>query len=404
MSEPSLTQINQEFAQQRQSRLDSALTQALSSKLPPSPKGPGTVSASSSANGAASRGGRLTPASPASASQTAAPATSPSAGSASSTATEDSSAALPTDTGSADPGLVALGLEGVPADAGAPADGEAQDGAAEAAQPAVDLGAVGEAAKKKDLRAVEKLLGLDEGVLGATNGEYAALRRRQKEVEEAHEKNNSILIQKFGPTSDLLTHASQGDLIAYGRTIEQTTGVPIQVFIEHWVKNIHKLTPQQLHQSRQLVAAAQQPQVTQTPPDKALPAPAAAEAATAKANTYLTTEAKDHPAFKLRGGLDEVRAAWLASYDKASRSFKLSPQKAADKVVADRRAAHEQEQWVLSGKTPPPKQRTRTINRTGASETNVRDTAPKSRAQLIEEGADNMRRQKQADAARVIRK
>lgn len=387
-----LTQVNQEFQQTRVNRLDAAISQALTSRLPPAPKGKGTVAAAPST----SAGTPIAATVPAS-SSSAAP-------------TEASVA----DPFAVDPGVAALALEAVPVDTADGSDSQAQDGAAEALEPGFDREAVSAAATKKDLRAVEKLLGLDEGVLGATNADYAAYRRRceaaddrDKALDQKQIQNNDILIRKYGPVADLVTHASKGDLIAYGRTIEQTTGVPIQVFIEHWVKNVRQLPQETLQLQRRLAQYETpdgRPLVTQTPADKALPAPVDKTAAETKANTYLTTEAANHPAFKLKGGIDEVRAAWLKSYDKASKAFKLTPKAAADQVVAARKAAYEQEQWVLSGRTPPAKPRTRTLSRTGASEAGGAPRGPaKTRDQLIQEGAENIRRQKQADAVRSRR-
>lgn len=385
-----LTQVNQEFQQSRVNRLDAAISQALTSRLPPAPKGKGTVAAAPKAAPVA-----------AGAVASAAAATAP-----------DAPAADPF---AADPGVTALALEAVPVDTADGSDGQVQDGALEASEPGFDREAVSAAATKKDLRAVEKLLGLDEGVLGATNADYAAYRRRceaaddrDKALDAKQIQNNDILIRKYGPVADLVTHASKGDLIAYGRTIEQTTGVPIQVFIEHWVKNVRQLPQETLQLQRRLAQYETpdgRPIVTQTPPDKALPDLAGGRAAAeTKANTYLTTEAANHPAFKLKGGIDEVRAAWLKSYDKASKAFKLTPKAAADQVVAARKAAYEQEQWVLSGRTPPAKPRTRTLSRTSASEAGGAPPAPrKSREELIEEGAANMRRQRQADEVRSRR-
>jgi hypothetical protein len=277
---------------------------------------------------------------------------------------------------------------------------------------------VSAAATKKDLRALEKALGLEDGVLGSTNGEYAALRRREKEFESTvaernttHTKNQQQLINVFGPTVNLIEQAKTGNLMSYARTIEVTTGISIQAFVEHWAKNVHQMNPQALEMQRRLARyetpdgqPRQLPAAQEPAPAPAQGAPVTAEAATTKANTYITTEAKDHPALKLKGGLDEVRQVWLQSFDKATKTFKLTPQKAGDAVIAQRRQAHEQEQWILAGKQPPPaRRRTTTIARTGASETQPRTQVKLTREQLIEKGAADMRRAKAADAARARR-
>jgi hypothetical protein len=404
---PTLTQVNHEFAAARASRLDSAINQALQAKLPPAPKGKGTASSAASRPGtappstSAASPAPKTPASPAPAS---APPSS-SAGAAGSTVTGGLNAALPGEPGSdtpepasADPEQAALALEAEPSENAEGGDGEPQGEAAEAEQWTPDREAVSAAATKKDLRALEKALGLDEGVLGATNGEYAALRRRQGEVEKgetALEGNKQQLIRVFGPVVNLVQQAKGGDLMAYARSIEVSTGIPIQVFVEHWAKNIHRLDtsrlPPLLQQPQQPAQLEQQPAPAVTP-----------EAATVKANTYLSGELKDHPALKLKGGLDDVRAAWLRGFDKATKTFKVSPQKAAEQVIADRRTAHEQEQWILTGKKPTAKTtpRTKTLSRTGASESQPREQRQLSREELIERGAAEMRRAKVVDASR----
>lgn len=399
-----LTQVNHEFAAARASRLDTAISQALQAKLPPAPKGEGTASASTPAGKASQAGStpsatppaKQTPASPASAS--ASTGSAPTASSDSLTPLGGLNAALLGDTAAADPDQAALALADGTDDTADGGDGEAQGEATEAEQWTPDREAVSAAATKKDLRALEKALGLEEGVLGATNGEYAALRRRQGEVEKgetALEGSKQQLIRVFGPVVNLVQSAKGGDLMAYARAVEVSTGIPIQVFVEHWAKNVHRIDPSRLPP---LLQQPQQPAAVE-------PAPAAVvtpEAATAKANTYISGELKDHPALKLKGGLDDVRAVWLKGFDQATRTFKVTPQKAAEQVIADRRAAHEQEQWILTGRKPTakPAPRTKTIARTGASESQPREQRKLSREELIERGAAEMRRAKVVDAQR----
>lgn len=382
---PTLDQANAATAAARAARLDSAISQALASKLPPAPKAP--------------RAATKAPAAVAS------PAATDTSSLASSATIEP--AAPDADTEHA--ALGALGLDGAPVVAaeGEPSGEPLESAAGDPAEPgpAVDVDALNALAKKRDLRAVEKALGLEEGVLGATNGEYAALRRRsdevaarEKVVQDTHDANQGTLIRKFGPTVELLDLAAKGNVQAYALAIERTTGVSIGEFVKHYAANVPQIHPRVLELEREnaRLRASGEP---------APPAPAAAptvQTAVQKADTYIAAEAKDHPALKLKGGPEEVRAVWLKSFDKASKAFKLTPLQAAAKVVETRRQVAEQESWLLAGKEPPKAPRTRAISRTGASETQPRKTNL-TRDQLIERGAAEIRRQKMVDAARSRR-
>lgn len=369
-----LTQVNAEFLSTRAARLDGAIAKALEAKLPPAPKArPATLATPQRA------------AAPAAASPAATDSSSP----ASSATTEEAAGAVPDE-------LAELG-----ASAADPVEAEAAEADPGAAAVAPELAELQELGSKADLRALEKKLGLKEGILGVKNGDYAAYRRRCEavearagEVETTHQNNQATLIQKFGPAVDLIQHAQRGNLQAYALTIQRTTGISIEAFIAHFAKNVQQLSPRELalEQENTRLRLSTPPS---TPQDTA-PAAVPAEAAVKKANDYLTAEAAGHAALKLKGGLDEVRAKWLASYDKASGSFKLAPKAAADAVVEDRRKLREQEAWVLSGKTPPKVATTRAIPRLGSSQTQPR-TQNKTREQLIEEGARAMRAGKAAE-------
>lgn len=395
-----LTQVNQEFQQGRVNRLDAAITSALAAKLPPAPK-------AGSPAGASKRSAASTPASPAPASGSQTSAT-PSL-STPSTSSDGSSESSGSDTQSDAPSPEELGL----ATDGAATD-EPQDGAAEGQGTVPDPTALA-LARKRDLRALEKHYGLPEGILGATNGDYAAYRRREeavasreKEVTATHEANNQKLIGKFGPVVDLIDAAQKGSIQAYAALIERTTGVRIAAFVDHWSKNMPAIDPRVMQLERENAELRARGGIVDT---KGEPAPqttavVTADAATKRANEYLTASAKDHAALKLKGGLDEVRQKWLGSYDKRSNSFGLSPQQAADAVVADRKRAREQDDWVLSGRKPVAKPRTRAIPRTGASEARapaparkVDLSAKEGRQELIEKGAAMVRTLKQRDAA-----
>lgn len=375
-----LNQVNAEFLSNRATRLDGAIAKALESKLPAPKAGKAGSTASRSLSSSAPPS---TPASPLSS----APATPPASSPEPSADADTEADALEAIESGADPSVVA-------------AD-EPQDGAAEAEQSAIDLTALTALAKKKDLRAIEKQLGLEDGILGATNGEYAALRNRQREVEArekaeaaTHEQNNRTLISKFGPTVELIDLAAKGNVRAYALALERTTGVTIAEFVKHYAANVQQMDPRVLELEREN-ARLRQSTAPNTPQDSKA-APASAETALAKANTYIGEEVKTHAALKLKGGLDEVRTKWLASFDKRTQAFKLTPQAAADAVVDDRRKLREQESWLLAGKRPPPPPRTRALSRTGASETQPR-AQNLTREQLIERGANEYRRQKAAD-------
>lgn len=373
---PTLTQVNADFLNQRAARLDTAITKALASKIE-APKPP-KASKGTTPTGTA---GQLPTAS-------APPASPPPA----------SGAASPTDTDTS-PAESQSEPETDETTLGAASADEPQDGAAEGEQTALDRTALEALAKKKDRRGIEKLIGLPEGTLGVGDHDYAAYRRRLGEIESreqavqaTHEKNNQTLIAKFGGAVEAIERAQKGDLLAYARSIELTTGIRIATFIEHYAKNVQQLDPRILQLEQENARLRAQGQIVTQDGQIEKPAPAAvAETARKKADTYIATEAKEHPALKLRGGPDEVRAKWLASFDKASQSFKLTPKQAADAVVEDRRKAREQEAWILSGKTPPAKPRTRTVSRTGASESQPRKQNL-TREQLIERAANDWRR------------
>lgn len=425
-----LDQANAQFANDRASRLDGAIEAALAGRLntPAPPEGavdpkagkrrtagaarastaPGSGTSTppgSRANGSGSRASSpastapRTPASPASGSPTSAP----SGSDALSTTSE-----LSSEGGDADAGLAALeaGETGDDpaevADDGAPLEGEEGQDEAFADVDRVELDKL---AKRKDFRGIEKLLGLEVGVLGATNSEFAALRRREDavaareaSVTQTHESNNQKLIAKFGGVADLVQLASQGNLRAYAATVERTTGLPIRVFVDLWNQNVAQIPPDQLaiHQRAARFTQPQQaPQLPAAPEAQQQPATpeAARTAALAKANAHVAAEAKGHPALALKGGADDVRQAWLSSYDKASNSFKLTPKQAADQVVQARRQENERESWLLSGRRPPAPARTRSAPRQRA-EAQVVEAGPVSRQDAIEKHARIMRNAK----------
>jgi hypothetical protein len=277
-------------------------------------------------------------------------------------------------------------------------DGEAAD-EGEAAVGA-DLAELQELGKKKDLRALEKKLGLEEGSLGVNNGSWKAYRNRLAEVEAKetqHVKNEEALVAKYSAPFQLIEHAKQGDLLSFAKTIEATTGITIARFVQLWSQGVQQVNPREAELERENQRLRGQGKLveqdgTQTP----AAASTAKQVAIEKANTYITAEAKDHPVLRLKDGLDSVRAKWLASYEKSSKTFKLTPKAAADAVVAERRAEREQEQWILSGKTPPKKPTTRALPRAGASETVPRKDN-RSRQEII----DSFARQIQQDKART---
>jgi hypothetical protein len=361
-----LNQVNHDFAASRAAKLDAAINTALASRMPAPVKKPASVPSAAPTNPA-----------PVSAPSQAEPL-----------------AQAPDAAPAADPDPVDAALGSAPEPAPEPTEGEPQ------AFDAKELTALA----KKDRRALEAKLGLEEGVLGVTNGDYASYRRRvdavevkEREVQSTHDSNQSKLIAKFGPAVDLIQHAGRGDMYAFARLIETTSGIPIQVFVDQWAKNNRFIDPRALQQQQAPAPAA-------PPPAAPMAAPGDRKAAAqAKADEHIAAEAKGHAALSLKGGAGEVRAKWLASFDKPSNSFRLTPQQAADAVVTERRAALEQEQWLLSGKTKPPaKPVTRSVSRQGASETQPRKQNL-SRNELIERGALEIRRQKAADAARTRR-
>lgn len=240
------------------------------------------------------------------------------------------------------------------------------------------------AGAKKDLRAIEAELGLEEGALGVSNGSYAAYRRRVEEVsarEAKHAENEGTLVGKFGPAVGLIQQARAGNLKAYAQLIEHTTGVAVPKFIEFFSKNVERLDPRitQLEQENaQLKRGTNQPQQ---------PAGDPRANAIAKANEFITAEAGQHPAFQLAGAIDGVRDVWLKSWDAPSQSFRLTPAAAANEYVRERKAQHEREQWLLAGKKPPKgAARNRNVPRLGASETQPRKQAM-TRQEAIEHHA-----------------
>lgn len=373
-----LNQVNAEFLSNRATRLDGAIQKALESKLP-DPK--------------AGRAGSGASGKPSSSAQPSTPT--------SSTSSDPAATSASVPTSDADTEAAALAVIEAGADPSVQAADEPQDGAAEAEQTTIDLKAANALAKKKDFRALEKHLGLEEGVLGATNGDYAALRRRTGEVEArekaeaaTHDQNNRTLINKFGPTVELIDLAAKGNVRAYALAIERTTGVTIAEFVKHYAANVQQMDPQVLELQRENARLRAAGQMVNQDGTKA--APTTTEAALTKANTYISDEVKAHPALKLKDGLNEVRTKWLASWDKRTQAFKLTPQAAANAVIEDRRKLVEQESWLLAGKKPPAPPRTRAISRTGASESQPRKQSL-TREQLIEKGAAEYRRQKMAD-------
>lgn len=289
-----------------------------------------------------------------------------------------------------------------PAAGAAPDELEVPQEAAEEELPAEEAPAIApeleelqELGKKRDLRAMEKLLGLEEGYLGVNNASWKAYRKRVDEVaarETQLASNDAKLVSTYGGAVQLVQAAQKGDLRAYAQLIQHTVGVSIDQFIGHYAKNIPAISDRERQletENRQLRAGGTQ---------DAQGTPATAESAAVKADAYITAEAGSHPAMKLSGAKEGVRKIWLGSFDKSSNAFKLTPKAAAQQFLTERQAAFEREQWILAGKKPPSKPTTKAIARTGASESQPRKQNL-TREQLIEQGAENMRRAKRAAAA-----
>lgn len=362
----SIAEQNSAYLANRATALNSAIQTALSSKDAPTPK--------PSKDARPAPGGAPTPpkAKPSTGSQTTivpsivAPAD-PSPEESTSTIADDAATGLETD---------------------APSDDAAPE--PEPAHPDVEeLQAIG---KKRDLRALELKLGLPEGHLGVNNGTWAAYRKRADELAAAttqHEQNESTLVQRYAPIVEAIQSARKGDLRAYANAIAKTTGVTVEQFIAYWSKNVQSIDT--------TGHTVQEPAPKQLPP--AEDQSAKREAAIVRVDKYLTEEAGNHPAFKLQGAQEGVRKIYLASYDKATRGFKLTAQAAASQYVAERRAAHENENWILSGKKRPKAATTQTLSRSKAADAQPRDQ-PMSRDQAIEHHAAIIRRQKAREAVK----
>lgn len=390
MTEPSVASLDAAFNQSRQTRLDGAISAALASKVPEAPPPPKAPT------------GKPKPAA------SAAPATA-SDGSGSSTSTGSSPALSAASPAAAPEPSLAEPAEGE-ADLTEVVEGEPQDGSAEAAESAFDRDAITALAKKGKLRDVEKALGLEEGVLGTRNGDYAALRRREEAVEGARQQlsqqvfdERQKLIEKFGPHHELTVLAQKGDLRAFAGLIQRTTGMRIEAFIQHWAQNVTQVSPRELELERRLAQVEGQRQ--QPPPQAEPQTPDARAAALGKVTTYLAGELTGHLALKLPGGADEVRAKWLANIDPATRAPRMTPQAAADAVLSERRTKAEQERWLLSGKEPPKKGGSKTVQRRGSTEARVLPDLPadpaRRRESAIEFHAAQMKRGKAAERARV---
>lgn len=372
----SIAEMNSSYLATRAATLNSAISTALASKDGASPQQPaGERSSSKPAKGAPAAAAAPAPA-PAStpAPDASSGASAPAAGD---TAADDAAEQPPPDTSE----LLAQSED-------APADGDTPAALTE-------LQALG---KKKDLRALEKKLGLPEGHLGVQNHDYAAYRRRQEELStgEANLHNaQQVLIERYAPHVKALQVANKGDLRGYADLIELQTGVKIEEFISYWSKNIQQL-PQEVadfaaERRRKLQQGAATPETKQEPKTE----PVTKEQATARADKYISEEAGNHPAFKLEGAKEGVRKIWLSSYDKSTNGFKLTPQAAANEYVKQRKAQAEREAWILSGKTPPAPARTRTPPRRGQAES--QPPRQLSREELIEQGARRWREQKARD-------
>lgn len=346
----SLAEVNSAFLQARTDRLSGALTAALAGKL--DPPGPPVRMRKPSAS---------------------APSSSTPAVVATVAATDPSATPKPSETEEAAPEFPEEPAE------------------AEEAPSSLELAELQELGKKRDLRALEKKLGLEEGTLGVNNASWKAYRKRVDEVtarESKHATDQDTLISKFSPAVGLIQRAQKGDLRAYAQLLEHTTGVPVAKFVSHWSKNIEQLDPRiaELEQENARLKSTAPQAETQ---------PLAPAAAIAKTDAYLSAEAKDHPAWKLDGAKEGIRQLWLASFQKATKTFALSPKAAATEFLRVKKATHEREQWILAGKTPPAKKKTTTITRTGASESQPRQNNKNlTRQQLIDRAASEWQRAK----------
>jgi hypothetical protein len=378
----SIAEMNSSYLASRAATLNSAITTALASK----------DGGASQPQGQQPSGSRPAKAAPAAAAAPAAPASTVEPPASGTGAAGPAEASQPSTDGEGEESQ--RGGEEPP---GAPPEGEGD------AAPAPELAALTAAGKKKDLRALEKALGLPEGHLGVQNHDYAAYRRRQDEL--ATDQQNltnaqNILIERYAPHVKALQLANKGDLRGYADLIQLQTGVGVEDFVKYWSANVQQLPPEvaefQAEKRRKLQQQSAAPPETKQEPAADKPT---TEQATARADKYISEEAGNHPAFKLEGAKEGVRKIWLASYDKATKGFKLSPQQAANEFVKQRKAAYEREQWILSGKQPPAPARTRTPARRGQAEAKPPSDAPLTREQLIERGAQEWRRQKARDRA-----
>lgn len=390
MAETSLAELNSQHAATRASLLDSAIAKALQSpkgEAGGAPTPPKQSSGSTGATGQANPSGGA-PGATAGGSRSSR-SSEPQPAATDSSASGSSSGMAPSSSPETSPEANELGDDAQVA----PAD-EPQDGTTEAPETGIDRQALDAAVKKRDLRAVERLIGLEEGALGSTNGEYAALRRRTAEADARDaefarrvEHHNTTLNEKFGAVAQLVQLAQKGDLRAFAGLVHRTTGISIPDFIKLYAQNVERVDPKVAELERENARLRGEGKLLET---KGEPQQVTQEQGLARANQYLTGELKEHNALKLKGGLDEVRQVWLASFDPAKKSWKLSPQQAADQVIENRRKAREQEQWILSGRKPAQPE-TRTVNRSQATQARPRKERPMTREQAIEFHASQMR-------------
>lgn len=372
MGDQSVSELNQASRQEHGARVTAALEQALSGKLTPPPAPAKGKPAAAAPKGSIAAG----------AAASAAPAAARVA-----PATAEVSAPVETEPG-------ATGLEAPEIEASNP---DPESAVEETAEVAPELSELQELGRKRDLRGIEKALGLEEGILGVNNASWKAYRKRVDEVaanETRLADGEATLVKNYGGAVNLVKLAQKGDLRAYAQLIQHTVGVSIDQFIGYYAKNATQLDPEvkTLREENARLRAGGNLVDTQGQP-------ATMESATTTADTYITQEAGSHPAMKLSGAKEGIRKIWLGSFKKSSNSFGLTPPQAAQQFLKDRKAAYEREQWILAGKKVPPKPTTQALARRGASESQTRKTNL-TREQLIEQGAEAMRRAKRAAGQR----
>lgn len=218
--------------------------------------------------------------------------------------------------------------------------------------------------------------------LKVDDSKFAALRRRETEFDgrvqfarqDLGRKLGEVqaaeeaLRKEWGPTKTIEEAAKKGDVVGTIEATAKRMGVAPDELVRAYVKGLKELPREardRLARVEEQVRAAPQPRQA-VPEQQQGVSPQQVQEATRKAVSELSDHLSGHAVAKLSNYGSRVFQEIKAQY--AKDKTKLTPEKAADRVIARRKQELEADKWLIEGgersppKTPaatPPKRRLR---------------------------------------------